>query len=178
MEQYEKVFIYMPTWRDSQLNVFVQQFDLDVLNTEMIKQNALLLLKPHPNTLTDNIKGYSNIVLVNRTTDVYGILPFTDVLITDYSSILYDYLLMSNKDVILFLYDYEDFVRERDFHHPFYENVVGKKITTFEELLRSIKDCDYSSPEKEKKRIIDAFWGETVKLNASEEIMKRVICEA
>ena len=178
MEQYEKVFIYMPTWRDSQLNVFVQQFDLDVLNTEMIKQNALLLLKPHPNTLTDNIKGYSNIVLVNRTTDVYGILPFTDVLITDYSSILYDYLLMSNKDVILFLYDYEDYVRERDFHHPFDENVVGKKITTFEELLRSIKDCDYSSPEKEKKRIIDAFWGETVKLNASEEIMKRVICEA
>ena len=176
LEKYDKVFIYMPTWRDSQLNVFIQQFDLEVLNKVLVEQNALMLLKPHPNTLTDNIMGYSNIILVNRTTDVYGILPFTDVLITDYSSILYDYLLIPRKEVILFLYDYDEYIYERDFHHPFDENVVGKKVNTFAELLESIKNGDYYSSEKEKKRIVDKFWGETMKLNSSEEILARVIC--
>lgn len=174
IEKYDKVFIYMPTWRDSQLHIFTQQFDLDALNEVMVKQNALMLLKPHPNTQTNNISGYSNIVLVNKTTDIYGVLPFTDVLITDYSSILYDYLLMQNKEVILFLYDYDEYVRERDFYYPFDENVVGKKVTTFEELLLSIQSKDYQSKEEDKQRIVDKFWGETIKMNASEEILKIV----
>ena len=175
MEQYDKVFIYMPTWRDSQLNVFVQQFDLDALNEEMKKQNALMLLKPHSNTRTEGVTGYSNIVFVNRTTDVYGILPFTDVLITDYSSIYYDYLLVSKNEVILFLYDYDEYVHERDFHHPFDENVVGKRVGSFAELLQCIKSGDYKSSQEERQVIIDRFWGETVKLNACEEILK--VCD-
>ena len=174
MEQYNKVFIYMPTWRDSQLKVFIQQFDLDALNKEMEKQNALMLLKPHPNTITNNIKGYSNIILVNRTTDVYGILPFTDVLITDYSSILYDYLLMPNKEEILFLYDYDEYVHERDFHHPFDENVVGKKVVSFAELLDCLKNDNYHSLDADKNKIVDKFWGETMNINACEEILKIV----
>lgn len=171
IEQYEKVFIYMPTWRDSQLDVFIQQFDLKALNEEMKKQNALMLLKPHPNTLTDNIKGYSNIVLVNRTTDVYGILPFTDVLITDYSSILYDYLLMPNKEVILFLYDYDEYVHERDFHHPFDENVVGKRVKMFEELKDVIDQKNYRMEEADRKCILEKFWGETRDKDSCKEIL-------
>ena len=178
MESFDKVFIYMPTWRDSQLNIFTQQFDLEALNKVLVEQNALVLLKPHPNTQTNEVTGYSNIILVNRTTDVYGVLPFTDVLITDYSSILYDYLLMPKKETILFLYDYDEYVRDRDFYYPFDENVVGKKVVSFEELLQCIKYGDYKSSADEKNAIIDKFWGETVNLNASEEILKRVICEA
>lgn len=175
-KQFEKVYIYMPTWRDSQKNVFAQQMDLRALSEVLRKQKALLLLKPHPNTIVDNIYQADNIVLIERTVDIYGVLPFTNVLITDYSSILYDYLLIPNKEVILFLYDYDEYVRERDFYYPFDENVVGKKVTSFAELLECIKNADYSSSEEEKKHIVDAFWGETVKLNACEEIVKRVIC--
>lgn len=118
IEKFDKAFIYMPTWRDSQLDIFSQQFDLEALNKVLLGQNALMLLKPHPNTHTNDISGYSNIVLVNRTTDIYGVLPFTDVLITDYSSILYDYLLIPKKQVILYLYDYQEYVKDRDFYYP------------------------------------------------------------
>ena len=174
MEQFDKVFIYMPTWRDSQLNIFTQQFDLEALNKVLADQNALMLLKPHPNTQTNDITSYSNIKLVNRTTDVYGVLPFTDVLITDYSSILYDYLLMPAKESILFLYDYNEYVRDRDFYYPFVENVVGKQVVSFEELLDCIRNNDYHSLDADKKKVVDKFWGETVKLNACEEILKIV----
>ena len=172
--QFEKVYIYMPTWRDSQRDIFTQQFDMDALNKEMVAQNALMLLKPHPNTCTNNIIEYSNITLVNGTTDVYGILPFTDVLITDYSSILYDYLLLPNKEVILFLYDYEEYVRDRDFYYPFDENVVGRKVVSFTELLKSMQYGDYTSSFEEKQTIVQKFWGKMVTLNSCEEILKKV----
>lgn len=173
-ELFEKFYIYMPTWRDSQRDVFVQQFDLQTLNDTLAKQKALMLLKPHPNTRTEAINGYSNIILVNATTDVYGILPFTDVLITDYSSILYDYLLMQNKEIILFLYDYKEYVRDRDFYYPFDENVVGKKVASFEQLLQVITSGNYVSSQEDKQTILQKFWGDTVHMNACEEILKRI----
>lgn len=175
--EFDKVYIYMPTWRDSQKNVFAQQMDLQQLSAVLKKQNALLLLKPHPNTIVDNIYQADNIILVERTVDIYGVLPFTDVLITDYSSILYDYLLMPEKQVILYLYDYSDYVHERDFYYPFDENVVGKQVNTFAELVNVIDEQDYQMDEKDRQRILDIFWGETMKMDSSKAIIEH-ICEA
>lgn len=175
--KYDKVYIYMPTWRDSQKNVFAQQMDLQKLSEVLKKQNALLLLKPHPNTIVDNIYQADNIVLVERTVDIYGVLPFTDVLITDYSSILYDYILMPRKQVILYLYDYDEYVHERDFYYPFDENVVGRKVETFDDLLKVISTQDYKMDEQDRQRILDRFWGETMKMDSSKEILD-YICEA
>ena len=170
--KFDKVYIYMPTWRDSQKNVFAQQMDLQKLSEVLKKQNALLLLKPHPNTIVDSIYDADNIVLVERTVDIYGILPFTDVLITDYSSILYDYILMPKKDVILYLYDYDEYVRVRDFYYPFNENVVGKRVNTFDELARVIEKQDYQIDEQDRQRILDRFWGETMKIDSCKAIVE------
>jgi CDP-glycerol glycerophosphotransferase (TagB/SpsB family) len=175
--EFDKVYIYMPTWRDSQKNVFAQQMDLQQLSAELKKQNALLLLKPHPNTIVDNIYQADNIILVERTVDIYGVLPFTDVLITDYSSILYDYILMPKKQVILYLYDYDEYVHERDFYYPFDENVVGRKVETFDDLLKVISTQGYKMDEQDRQRILDRFWGETMKMDSSKEILD-YICEA
>lgn len=51
----------------------------------------------------EDISSLSNITYVSPELDVYPILPFTDVLITDYSSIYYDYLLMDHKGCILMI---------------------------------------------------------------------------
>lgn len=175
-KQFEKVYIYMPTWRDSQKNVFAQQMDLRALSEVLRKQKALLLLKPHPNTIVDNIYQADNIVLIERTVDIYGVLPFTNVLITDYSSILYDYILMPKKDVILYLYDYEKYVKERDFYYPFDENVVGKHVKSFEGLKKVIDKKDYAMDEIERQRILNRFWGETLTLDSCKAIIDKVLC--
>ena len=172
--KYDKVYIYMPTWRDSQKNVFAQQMDLRKLSEVLKKQNALLLLKPHPNTIVDNIYQADNIVLVERTVDVYGILPFTDVLITDYSSILYDYIQQPKKDVILYLYDYDEYVRERDFYYPFDENVVGRQVKTFEELVDVIDRQDYKMDEDVRMHILERFWGDTCQIDSSKAILDHI----
>ena len=89
LNSFDKVYMYMPTWRDSQKEVFSEHFDMDQLEKALINQNAVMLLKPHSNTKVKNIISSKNIIFIPGNVDVYGILPFTDVLITDYSSILY-----------------------------------------------------------------------------------------
>lgn len=161
--KYSKVFVYMPTWRDSQLNVFTQSFDMPRLDALLKERNELLLLKPHANTKVDKalFENLQNVCFVDGKMDVYPVLPYTDVLITDYSSILYDYILMSGKDVILYLYDYADYVKDRDLYCPYDENVVGRRVYDFEELYRCLENDEYAINSEERNRIIEKFWGDT-----------------
>ena len=163
MKRYKKALIYMPTWRDSQRNIFVQGMDLERLNKLLANNNHVMLLKPHSNVvINDSVRALSNIILLDGKMDIYPILPYTDVLITDYASVLYDYLLMPDKDVILYLYDYKEYVAERDFYYPYDENVVGQKVYSFDELLQLIASDNYKLNSIERQDIVDRFWGETV----------------
>lgn len=173
--QYSNVFVYMPTWRDSQLNVFTQSFDMHRLDAILKEQNSLLLLKPHANTKVnkDEFASLQNICFVEGNMDIYPVLPYTDTLITDYSSILYDYILMPGKSVILYLYDYAEYLNERDLYYPFDENVVGRKVYTFDELFNCIKEDDYTIDEARRQVIVDRFWGQTLANNPSEMIVER-----
>ena len=159
MKAYEEVWIYMPTWRDSQLNVFTEHMDLDELNSALAAKNALLLLKPHPNTVTGPVEGLTNITLIDGQTDVYPLLPYTSALITDYSSVLYDYILMKGKGVVLYTYDRLSYVRERDFYYPFDENVTGERSETFDELMKIIRGGVKPLDENERKALVAKFWG-------------------
>lgn len=170
---YKKVFIYMPTWRDSQRDLFVQSFDLERMNALLQTQHSLLLLKPHANMMINAsaFSHYSNIFLLDAKTDVYPVLPFTEVLITDYSSILYDYILMKDKDVILYLYDYEEYIKNRDFFYPFDENVVGKRIYDFGSLCDCIEALDFKMEETAREAIIDRFWGVTAGMSPNTSLL-------
>jgi len=172
LADFNKIFIYMPTWRDSQRDIFVQNFDLDRMDSLMKKQNSLLLLKPHANTLIekDVVKGLSNVRLIDGIVDIYPVLAYCDVLITDYSSILYDYLLMKGKSVILYLYDYKDYQSSRDFIYPFHENVTGTEVFSFDELVRIIDAGDYDINSSRRDEIVSRIWGGTDMERASEDI--------
>lgn len=170
--KYDKIFVYMPTWRDSQRTVFTQSMDLDRLNGILAAQNSMLILKPHANViLSDTLGSLSNIVLAYPKSDIYPILPYAHVLITDYSSILYDWLLMEGKDVILYLYDYKEYVRERDFYYPFDENVAGCRAETFDELCALIETGQFGINPDERERIVEKFWGRTASYNSSQKIL-------
>ena len=173
---YSKVFVYMPTWRDSQREVFTQSFDLPRLDAMLKSVNSLLLLKPHANVLINpaEFAELKNIKLVDGKVDIYPVLPYTDVLITDYSSVLYDYILMPGKDVILYLYDYADYEKNRDLYYPFDENVVGRKVYNFWELFETIQKGNYMMDAVQRQVIVDRFWGETLTHNPNELIVQKV----
>ena len=95
-----------------------------------------------------------------ETPTLYPILPYTDVLITDYSSILYDYVLMENKGVILYLYDYQEYTKERNFTMPFDELVIGERADTFEQWLDLIHSGDDRLNPVERLAFVTRCWGE------------------
>ena len=61
---------------------------------------------------THNIRLVTSSELGRIASDVYDIFPAIDVLITDYSSIFYDYLLL-DRPVIFYMYDLEKYIKDR-----------------------------------------------------------------
>ncbi len=170
---YKKIYLYMPTWRDSQKELFSAHLDVEKLNGFMQETDSLFLFKPHPimKIAPDVFGQSSHLMLLDSHVDIYSLLPYTQVLITDYSSILYDYLLMEDKDVILYLYDYKTYVRERDFNYPFLENVAGSVVYDFEALLQVMKSGDYD--RSNYVSINERFWGD-YRGDAAAAIVKRL----
>jgi CDP-glycerol glycerophosphotransferase (TagB/SpsB family) len=107
--------------------------------------------------------------------DIYTILPFTDVLITDYSSVYTDFLMM-NKEIILFVFDYNDYVKGCCELKDYDKYYLGKKAYSFTQLLDIIstgEDCHV--PQDQYSRLMDFFWSNNEStINIVEEIKIRI----
>ena len=174
LKRYKKVFIYMPTFRDDQYD-FIKESGLDFkyLNEVLKDLDSFLLLKLHPATRLGDVnpEEFDHILAIDKKQDIYPILPYTDVLITDYSSIYYDYVLMENKEVILFPFDYDRYVtKSRDFAYDYLTYTPGTKAWKSEELYDCIKK-ENKLKQVERDFVIKSFWGDNYK-KASEKIVE------
>ncbi len=178
LEKYDKTYIYMPTWRNDNSDFIAQSgIDWERINDVMKKRNELFILKLHPLTRLDapSIGKYSNIKLYPSKSDIYTVLPFIDTLITDYSSIYTDFLTM-DKEVILFVFDYDSYIKKSYELSEYDKYFVGVKAYNFESLLALLKNGhDCHIPQAERKRLLDFFWDSHEKnIDLVEEIKKRI----
>lgn len=160
---YKRVFLYMPTWRGNLRDDFIQSagFDFDRLNTLMEEKNYLFILKLHPAVRVEqkrNNGAYSNLLFLDKKLDVYPILPFIDVLITDYSSIYYDFILL-DRGIILYPFDKENFLDySNNLAFDYDEYTPGYRVMSIGELeVALLSDNDFRVIGRD--RIINAFWG-------------------
>ena len=119
----ERYLVYMPTYRDSGDNHL--PMPLDPLQQWLASQNIRLILKLHP-FVTDAVgelapseqgplpvlKGYSHIHVFPAKEDIYPWLGSAAMLLTDYSSVIYDFLLC-DKPIVYYQYDDEEYVKTR-----------------------------------------------------------------
>ncbi|MBR2863290.1 MAG: CDP-glycerol glycerophosphotransferase family protein [Bacteroidaceae bacterium] len=162
LRAHARVYIYMPTWRGGKKD-FIRQagFDLGRLEEALAATDSLFLFKLHPMTkISIDTAAYPHIVFLDNRMDIYPLLPFTDVLVTDYSSIYYDYLLMPEKEILLFPFDYQEYVTEdRDLAFDFDEYTPGERVYSFDELVQQIAaKAHFSLPQREW--ITQQFWGD------------------
>lgn len=155
-------YLYMPTWRDTGNDFFESAgLNLEKINSILKRKNELLILKLHPATkILIKTENLTHIVLVNSKIDIYPILPFTNCLITDYSSIYYDYILMKDKSVILFPFDYESYIKnDRDLAFDYNEYTKGIIVKNYDELLDVLKSgIIYNPSNKDIENIRNLFW--------------------
>lgn len=175
-QKYKKVIIWVPTFRQHKnkvridckhryplgLPILNSSNDAFVLNEVLIKTQTLLLIKPHPAQNMDVIHsfGLSNISFIyNSDLDKYNIqtnelLAQTDAMITDYSSIYYDYLLL-HQPIAITLDDFEDYNRDKGFvfKNPL-DVLKGAYIYSFADMCEFIEDTangmDRAKEEREK----------------------------
>ena len=144
INSFNKTYVYMPTWRDDGSDFILDsKIDFNLLDKILRKNNELFILKLHNNTkLPVNLDSYNNISIFNNKSDIYPVLPFTDTLITDYSSICFDYKLMK-KPVIFFCFDKERYIKNRDLYFD-YDDIIKNELVAndFKELITIIDNKD------------------------------------
>lgn len=173
-QQFSRIYLYMPTWRANMKDSFLEEakIDFDRLNKTMQQTNSLFLFKLHPAVRHHkNYTNYDSILFLDPNMDIYSILPFTTTLITDYSSIYYDYLLMEDKQILLFPFDYEEYIaNSKSLAFDFDEYTPGVRAYNFEELIY-IMENNLNLDIPSKDNILKLFWGDNYLEKSDSEIL-------
>ncbi len=109
-----KSVLYAPTWDDPLGNAVKSGYlNLEKLS-EFAKNNKILFIfKFHPSVHCDTEFGqFDNIIYYDSVKDIQPLLRVTDILVTDYSSVYMDYLLL-DRPVVFFAYNYEKYMESQ-----------------------------------------------------------------
>ncbi|MBN7189804.1 CDP-glycerol glycerophosphotransferase family protein [Proteus mirabilis] len=145
----KKYILYAPTWRhydDVKLFPYIKD-NIDNLNRELQQLNIIILLRLHPR-FESNLNTYLRTNILNFNSkiceDISDALYFTSGLITDYSSIYCDYLLLK-KPVALLPYDLDKYVKEIGFsflYKEIFPKTIIKNHTDFIDFCAQVSnDC-------------------------------------
>lgn len=155
-----RVVLYAPTWRDDKRHSatkFALDLQVDLAAAEReLGDDHVFLFRKHPKIL-DAIPGAGQGFVwdVGGYPDIAELYLITDVLITDYSSVLFDYA-HSGRPMLFFTYDLEHYRDTlRGFYFDFTSRAPGPLIKTSEELIAAIRDIDAVAEEYREK--YDAF---------------------
>ncbi len=147
----KKVMLYAPTWRDDEFTgdqkySFRPNMDFDLMR-EAFSDEWVMIVKYHY-LIWDAIDWtpYKEFIInVDQSKDIAELYLIADALITDYSSVMFDYSLLQ-KPMFFFAYDLEKFEKKlRGFYFDYEGQMPGPIAKTTDELITVIKDYD---PEK------------------------------
>jgi len=159
-EDNRKTFLYMPTFRDVGDDFFASAgFDFEQLNRKMNEINGVFYIKVHPNAGLDGfcLDDYENIKVVPASADPYPLMSYVDVLITDYSSIYIDFLLL-DKPIIFFAFDLPHYLATcRDMYFDYEDVTPGKMALNFIQLIESLDQADELA--EQRLALKERFWG-------------------
>ena len=141
-EEIYQIILYAPTWRaETMLEFPISKETLIELNNFLEESNSIFLLKAHMYVTKINFKDYKNIRLVEKTADVQELAVISDLLITDYSSIYFDYLL-TMKPIVFFAYDLKEYEKKRGFYYTYEDVAPGPIVFNGEDLLKVLRNIE------------------------------------
>ncbi|SIQ65528.1 CDP-glycerol glycerophosphotransferase family protein [Aeromonas hydrophila] len=134
-------FLYAPTWRDSGGDFIASSgIDFDALERLLTTFDAKLVVKLHPATkIACDLSQYQHIVMANNKLDPCELMAQADCLITDYSSMYFDYMVL-DRPIIFFAFDKDEYLKEREFYLEYDDNTPGVKTFDFESLLCAMRN--------------------------------------
>ncbi|MED0931000.1 CDP-glycerol glycerophosphotransferase family protein [Bacillus mobilis] len=155
---HKKVILYAPTWRDNEAtnsweHSFELKFSLDEFYKKFKDEYVLILRMHHlvADALQIKDEHKSTVLELSKYDDIQELYTISDILVTDYSSVFFDYA-NSRKPMLFFGYDFEEYKDEiRGFYLDMEKDLPGPVIQTGPELLKAIENIDLISDEYKEK---------------------------
>jgi CDP-glycerol glycerophosphotransferase len=159
----KKVILYAPTWRDDEfyrngIYKFYSKIDFDYLKKEL-SDTHIIIIKLHY-LVIDSIdwsryKGF--IYVMDHLVDIQEIYLISDVLITDYSSVMFDYSILK-RPMIIYTEDYEKYKNKlRGFYFNIFEEFPGPIVKNTNDLVESIKNYDKKKYDAQYNIFLNKF---------------------
>ena len=162
-----RVFVYMPTHREAATGIGAPArpllpLDFSALDSVLAEMDALLIVKLHAfvRQFYEGFRpesGGSRILFHSSEGDIYPILRYTDALITDYSSVYFDFLLL-DRPIVFFDYDYAEYSGNMGgFVYDYAENAPGPHVADQTALTHALRDlCQGVDGYGEQRRAVRA----------------------
>ncbi|MEU7582691.1 bifunctional glycosyltransferase family 2 protein/CDP-glycerol:glycerophosphate glycerophosphotransferase [Streptomyces sp. NPDC041068] len=151
----KKVVLYAPTWREDKQRHrggFLLDLRLDLAKArEELGEDHVLLVRPHAH-IVEPVPGAGDGFVwdVASYPDIMDLLLIADVMITDYSSVMFDFA-VTGRPMLFFTYDLEHYRdRLRGFYFDFEKRAPGPLLPTSDELIAALKDLDATSEPYQK----------------------------
>lgn len=139
-----KIVTYLPTHRKfggKGSEKLLSNEQIEHVNSRLKKNNIIMIFKPHKHEFKNYIesnKKFSNVIFATDSQiygDVYEFLPACDMMITDYSGIMFGYL-ASEKPIIFFAYDYDEYIStDAGFCYSYEEVTPGPICKSWDEVI-------------------------------------------
>lgn len=143
----KRIILFAPTFRGSSYHTaFYDESLIDLAGLyAACPADTVVLFRMHhfvKQPLTIPAQYRDRFVDVTRYPDGLGLLHVTDLLITDYSSIIYEFALL-DRPMLFFAPDKDVYAATRGFHREYDEAAPGRVCETFDEVIAAIRDGDF-----------------------------------
>ncbi|MCC5808667.1 MAG: CDP-glycerol glycerophosphotransferase family protein [Opitutales bacterium] len=165
-QEVQKVILYGPSWRHGRepTRFFpFPDFEKEQIFSFLKDHCALLLLRPHANdllkypdqkefliSLTEECP-FVRLATHDDWPDVNSMLPFVDILISDYSALYHDFLLL-DRPIILIPYDFDEFSYQNGFLYDYIALAPGPLVKTMDEFVSGLSEAIRDPQKSENQR--------------------------
>lgn len=149
----KRTILYMPTYRDYGTNLKYMQECIEEIDRNLSNED-LLIVKLHPLDQECMDIDFSNLskTIEFPSEELYEFLPAIDTLITDYSSIMYDFL-NTGREIILYTFDKEEYYEKRGVYEDIHEYPIVN-TSDLKELICTLKN---NNKVEYPKEFLDKF---------------------
>ena len=151
-----RIVIYMPTHREVNNFCYLSPFikKIKYFDEKLRRNKIFMFIKMHFYQMERvGFFNLNNIIFLTDSMikhDIYNFLPYTDLLITDYSSVYFDYLLL-DKPIVFAPFDIESYkIRDREFYYNYDDVTPGPKVENWDNLIEVVEK-ELRFPERYKK---------------------------
>ena len=175
-EEQHRLVLVTPTFKDTRES----QMGLDRNNIEMLdalceEHEIELIFKFHPSEKGELEVEAKHLHVCDPHSDIYPLMPHAHAMITDYSSIYMDYILL-DRPVIFLVPDLEDYAsRDRQLQFDFHEMTPGPKVENWEEAMSTLlEQWRNDSYADERRRLARKAFDDIPQKEATTRILRRL----